>query len=180
MVCQWQCYHLQSTCWAPALCQLSVNQHQLVSSLCKLVKLADSSKWQKSPFQVTRLEKWLFGCFWIRSRIGAFNKLSETEQLLDLSQYFKFILFVLHQFSSSNLNFKLETMKVPWELPLDRTEFLLTTHREWTKFCSYRLWNGKGRPGKLWSLQSLSTSFGLLRWPPQGQATFGQNVLLNP
>ena len=127
-------------------------------------------------------EKWLFGYFWIisTSRIRAFNKLSEALQLLDsgLSQYI--ILVALHQSSSSNSHCKLKSMKVPSDLPLDRTIFLLIAHREWPNFCSQRLWNGKGRPEKLWSLQSLSTSCGLLRWPPQGQATFGQNVSLNP
>ena len=62
---------------------------------------------------MTLQEKWLFGSFRIRSRIRAFNKLSEAEQLMDLSQYI--ILFALHQLSV---------------LPLDRTRFLLIAHRE--------------------------------------------------
>ena len=135
--------------------------------------------------------KMAFCCFWIRSRIRACgNKPSEAEQLLDLFQYI--ILFALHQFSSSNLHYK---ASISWSLaglderpvsesdrPLDKTRFLslLTAHREWPNFSSwcFKLWNGKGRPEKLCSLQSLSTSSGLLRWLPQGQVTFGQNVLL--
>ena len=40
------------------------------------------------------------------------------------------ILFALHQFSSSNLHYKLESMKGQSDLPLDKTRFLLTAHRE--------------------------------------------------
>ena len=95
----------------------SVSTSIIVSTSIKFIstsiKLADSSKWQKSRFQVCLQEKWLFGCFWIRSRIRAFNKLSEAEQLLDLSQYiFLFALhhiFALHQFSSSIWHCKLVT-----------------------------------------------------------------------
>ena len=106
-MCQCQCYHppfagrRRST-----QCQPWYNFDTIWYSS---IKLADSSKsrvgqkkwqkspfqWQKSPFQVTLREKWLFGCFWIRSsRIRACNKLPEAEQLLDLCQYI--ILFALH------------------------------------------------------------------------------------
>ena len=59
-----------TTCWAP--------ESTGIKFISTSIKLADLF-----------LEKWFFGCFWIRSGIRAFYKLSETEQLfkLDLSQY---------------------------------------------------------------------------------------------
>ena len=143
---------------------------QIVSSLYQLVSSWLTLQSDKVTFSsdFSSLRKWLFGCFWIRSRIRAFNKLSEAELLLDLSQYI--ILFALHQFSSSHLHYKLKSNKVPLDLPLDRTRFLLIAQESDLIFavCAYGMERKARTALTLWSLQSLSTSCGLLKWPTQG------------
>ena len=127
-------------------------------------KLADSSKWQKSPFQVILRRKWLFGCFWIRSRIRACKKLPEAEQLLDLCQYI--IFFALHQFSCSNSHYKLESMEVPkTQIPTSKDSNLIA---DWVSKKVRQLYAAVSlclckchhplRAGRLHSVNSVSTS----------------------
>ena len=114
----------------------SINQYQLEvpSQLVSSWPILQSEEGHLFRWTWIFETKWLFGCFWIRSRIGSFNKLSEALQFLGLSQYI--ILFALHQSSSSNSHYKLESMKVQSDLPLERTRFLLISHREWPNICS--------------------------------------------
>ena len=58
---------LAQSCSVSTQSQLSVHQYQLS------MKLAFSSKWQKSRCHVTLQEKWLFECLLCISRIGAHN-----------------------------------------------------------------------------------------------------------
>ena len=100
------------------------------------------------------------GWDWLRSRIGAHNKLSESEQLLSL---------FLFPESSSNSNWKLKSIIVPAYLCLERTSFPVIAHRK--------------LPGKIWleklsSLLSWPTFSGLLWWPTQGLSSSGRDVTL--
>ena len=78
-----------------------------------------------------------FGYLWLRSRIRAHNKPSEAEQLLGLFQCN--FLFALYQSSSSNWHCELKSTKVPVDLCLDKTRFLVIAHRKLPTFCSWCL-----------------------------------------
>ena len=142
-----------TTCWSPV-------QTSPVSTQCQ-------------SFQATLRAKWLFGRLWLRSRIRAHNKLSETVQLLGLFQCN--LLFALYQFSNSNWHCKLKLMKVTADQCQDFWSDLFAVS-------SY----GQGKEGQ--------KSFGLVLaclklrlvtccaghpkdW--QSLATLGQNVSLN-
>ena len=110
-----------------ALCQLSVNYYQLISTCINLYQVVCLVKVSKSrPFLVTLQEKWLFGGLWLRSRIRAQNKLSEAK--LRLFEYI--YLSALFQSSSSNSHSKLKLTKVLSDLRLDRTKFLVIYRRK--------------------------------------------------
>ena len=142
-----------TTCWSPV-------QTSPVSTQCQ-------------SFQATLRAKWLFGRLWLRSRIRAHNKLSETVQLLGLFQCN--LLFALYQFSNSNWHCKLKLMKVTADQCQDFWSDLFAVS-------SY----GQGKEGQ----KSFGLVLACLRlrlvtccdghpkdW--QSLATLGQNVSLN-
>ena len=71
---------------------------------------------------------------WLRSRIRAYNKLSQVEQLLGLFQFN--LLLAMYQSSSSNLHCKPKSPEVTEDLCLDKARFLVIAHRKQPTVCS--------------------------------------------
>ena len=147
-----------STCWAPVQCQLSVNQYQLVSSLYQPV-----SSWQALQSDKSHLFKWLF-------EKNGFLAVSGSNLGLELVT------------SSLRQNSSWTCVSTSFSLPCINFQALIRTI-SWNRWKAIRtcLWTrqdlcspltgsdlifavsaygmGKGRPEKLWSHRSLSTSW---------------------
>ena len=173
---------------APTNCRAPV-QSRSVSTQCQLVSsikftINSVSSWLPLPSDNSHLVrvKCLFKKNGLLAVCGAtdlgstwaHNELSETEKLVDLSQYI--FLFTSASTSSYNSHSKLKSMKILSDLRFDKAKFSCCCLHEATNLLQIVLWNGKGRPERPRPLLSLSTSCCLQGWQPKGLASLGQDV----